>query len=95
MQIMVRTVYLWENTQQGTLGRKINSLFPANTWGSNLGFQPTTKNYNDLNEIVNVYVVYVVVCHCLGFIVSVGRAEMAPNSLYINSGNIQHHTHSI
>jgi hypothetical protein len=53
-----------------------------------LGFQPTTKNYNDLSEIVNFYVVCVVVCQCLGFIVSVGRAEMAPNSLYINSGNI-------
>lgn len=75
MQIMVRTVHLWENTKQETSGVKINNLFPANTWGLNLRFQPTIKNYNDLSETVNFYVVCIVVCQGLGFVVSDGRTE--------------------
>jgi len=75
MQIMVRTVHLWENTKQETSGVKINNLFPANTLGLNLRFQPTIKNYNDLSETVNFYVVCIVVCQCLGFVVSDGRNE--------------------
>ena len=59
MPIMLRTVHLWESTKQETSGVKINNLFLANTWVLNLTFQPTTKNYNDLSEIANFYVVYV------------------------------------
>jgi len=87
---MVRTVHLWENTKQETSDVKINNLFPANNWCLNWRFQPTTKNYNGLSETANFYVVCIVVCQCLGFIVSDGGTEMAPNSLYINRGNIQH-----
>jgi len=92
---MIRTIHLWESTKQETSGVKIDNLFPANTWGLNLRFQPTTKNYNDLSETVNLYVVCIVVYQCLGFIVSDGKTEMALNSPYINRGNIQHQTRSI
>jgi hypothetical protein len=95
MQIMVRTVRLWESTKQETSGVKVNNLFPANTWVLNLTFQPTTKNYNDLNEIANFYVVCIVVYQYLGFIVSDAKTEMALISPYISRGNIQHQTHSI
>jgi len=95
MQIMVRTVHLWESTKQETSGVKVNNLFPANNWVLNLTFQPTTKNYNDLSEIANFYVFCIAVYQCLGFIVSDAKTEMALNSPYINRGNKEHQTYSL